>query len=85
MVAIFFCYFVVALWEYVCWSCWGISLTGDRYGGGDPTMEIQHDTVFVTGLAPEVSEQDIGEHFGSIGIIKVSYFLDILKYNINCN
>lgn len=32
---------------------------------------IQEDTVFVSGMGPDVSEIDIADHFGAIGIIKV--------------
>lgn len=33
-------------------------------------MLIQEDTIFVSGMGPDVSEYDIANHFGSIGIIK---------------
>ena len=48
--------------------CW---VAGDRHGGDDQ-METQVDTVFVTGLPPDVTEDDLAGHFGSIGLIKVS-------------
>ena len=45
---------------------------GARYrGGGD--MEIQHDTIFVSGMGQDCSEQMLIEHFGSIGVIKVCF------------
>ena len=40
---------------------------GDR---GD--MITQEDTVFVSGMSPALTEEDIQQHFGSIGVIKVS-------------
>lgn len=40
--------------------------TGD---GGE--MVTQEDTIFVQGMNPETTEEEIAEHFGSIGLIKV--------------
>lgn len=40
---------------------------GDR---GD--MITQEDTVFVSGMSPAMTEEDIQQHFGAIGVIKVS-------------
>jgi RNA-binding protein FUS len=40
---------------------------GDR---GD--MITQEDTVFVSGMSPALTEEDIQQHFGAIGVIKVS-------------
>ncbi len=34
-------------------------------------MEDQIDTVYVTGLGPEVTNDKLAELFGSIGVIKV--------------
>ncbi|XP_045473618.1 RNA-binding protein cabeza isoform X4 [Harmonia axyridis] len=34
-------------------------------------LVIQVDTVFVSGMNPECTEDDIAEHFGAIGIIKI--------------
>jgi RNA-binding protein FUS len=39
---------------------------GDR---GD--MITQEDTVFVSGMSPALTEEDIQQHFGAIGVIKV--------------
>ncbi|XP_049778585.1 RNA-binding protein cabeza isoform X3 [Schistocerca cancellata] len=39
---------------------------GDR---GD--MIVQEDTIFVSGMSPALTEIDIEEHFGSIGVIKI--------------
>lgn len=33
---------------------------------------MQEDTIFVSGMNPELTEEDIGEHFGAIGVIKVN-------------
>lgn len=43
---------------------------GYNSGGGD--MITQEDTVFVSGMSPNLTEEDIEQHFGSIGVIKVS-------------
>ncbi|XP_011300491.1 RNA-binding protein cabeza isoform X3 [Fopius arisanus] len=42
---------------------------GDRNGGNDG-MVVQEDTIFVSGMDPGVSEEEICQHFGAIGIIK---------------
>lgn len=34
-------------------------------------MIVQEDTVFVSGMDPDANEEDIAEHFGAIGLIKV--------------
>ena len=39
-------------------------------------MEETPDTVFISGLDPSTSEEDLIQQFGSIGIIKVG--LDVL-------
>lgn len=36
-------------------------------------MVVQDDTVFVSGMDPDVTESEINDHFGAIGIIKVRY------------
>ncbi|KAJ8917586.1 hypothetical protein NQ315_000069 [Exocentrus adspersus] len=38
----------------------------------DNNLVIQVDTIFVSGMNPELNEDDIAQHFGSIGIIKAS-------------
>lgn len=35
-------------------------------------MITQEDTIFVSGMDPSTTEQDIETHFGAIGIIKAS-------------
>nr|XP_034176667.1 RNA-binding protein cabeza-like isoform X3 [Osmia lignaria] len=42
---------------------------GDR-GGGNDGMVTQEDTIFVSGMDPSISEEEICQHFGAIGIIK---------------
>lgn len=43
---------------------------GSSYGGqGD--MEIQQDTIFVSGMGEDCTEEAMVQHFGSIGVIKV--------------
>jgi len=34
-------------------------------------MVTQEDTIFVSGMDPAISEEEICQHFGAIGIIKV--------------
>ena len=34
---------------------------------------VQEDTIFVSQMNPDVTETEISDHFGSIGIIKVSF------------
>lgn len=48
---------------------WGGSSTGGGSMSGDDFVE-QVDTVFVSGMSTEITEQDIEQHFGAIGIIK---------------
>lgn len=43
-------------------------------------MVIQEDTIFVSGMSAQTSEDDIANHFGAIGIIKVSFVKLILEY-----
>lgn len=42
---------------------------GDR-GGGDG-MVTQEDTIFVSGMDATITEEEICQHFGAIGLIKV--------------
>lgn len=35
-------------------------------------MVVQEDTVFVSGMDSAFTEEDIAQHFGAIGVIKVS-------------
>lgn len=35
-------------------------------------MEVQEDTIFVSNMGTEVTEELLIQHFGSIGVIKVS-------------
>lgn len=44
----------------------------DGGGSGSDNMVVQEDTIFVSGMDPQTTEDDIAEHFGAIGIIKVS-------------
>lgn len=46
---------------------------GDRGGGGDG-MVVQEDTIFVSGMDCEITEDEICTHFGAIGLIKVGKF-----------
>lgn len=38
---------------------------------------VQVDTIFVSGMNPELTEDEIAQHFGSIGVIKVSFKVNI--------
>lgn len=42
-------------------------------------MITQEDTIFVAGMDPSTTEQDIETHFGAIGIIKVSRQRNIIR------
>lgn len=42
-------------------------------GGGDNEMITQEDTIFVAGMNADASEEDIANHFGAIGLIKVKF------------
>lgn len=50
----------------------GSSGGGGGGGGGGNDMITQEDTIFVAGMDPSTTEQDIETHFGAIGIIKVN-------------
>ncbi|XP_059483859.1 RNA-binding protein cabeza-like isoform X4 [Neocloeon triangulifer] len=43
---------------------------GAGFGGGGDQLHVQEDTIFISGMTTSISEQDIAQHFGSIGIIK---------------
>lgn len=45
-------------------------------------MVVQDDTVYITGLPPEATAENVGELFGSIGVIKVLFlpvFMAVIK------
>lgn len=54
---------------------------GDR-GGGNDGMVTQEDTIFVSGMDPSISEEEICQHFGAIGIIKVSPYTYKIRLKI---
>lgn len=43
---------------------------GGSYGAGRE-MEVQQDTIFVSNMGQDVTEEQLIQHFGSIGVIKV--------------
>lgn len=43
-------------------------------------LVVQVDTIFVSGMNPDLNEEDIADHFGSIGIIKVILFIYLSHY-----
>ncbi|KAK2169763.1 hypothetical protein LSH36_7g12089 [Paralvinella palmiformis] len=43
---------------------------GDRGDGDGPTLQQQPDTIFVQGLDSAVTQQQLADYFGSIGVIK---------------
>lgn len=47
------------------------SIDGGSNSSGD--MVVQEDTIFVSGMNAQTTEDDIANHFGAIGIIKVVY------------
>jgi len=47
-------------------------------------MVTQEDTIFVSGMDPSISEEEICQHFGAIGIIKVCILSYIYRYMFAC-
>lgn len=49
---------------------------GGGYGGdrGSGDMVTQEDTIFIQGMDPGTTEDELCQHFGAIGIIKVRFF-----------
>jgi hypothetical protein len=47
---------------------------GGGGGGGGNDMVTQEDTIFVSGMEPSTTEEEIAVHFGAIGVIKVSEY-----------
>lgn len=47
--------------------------------GGSGDMIVQEDTVFISGMDTDATEEDIAEHFGAIGLIKVTFFNLLLQ------
>ena len=48
----------------------GSSVGSGGFGGNEDTQS-QPDTIFVQGLSTHITEEELCQHFGSIGIIKV--------------
>ena len=46
---------------------------GGSYGAPSGDMEIQQDTIFVSGMGDDCTEEAMVQHFGSIGVIKVGH------------
>lgn len=44
-------------------------------------MVTQEDTIFVSGMDPSLTEDDIQQHFGSIGLIKVNIHFKLIHLN----
>lgn len=49
---------------------------GSGGSGSGSDMVTQEDTIFVSGMNPQTTEDDIASHFGTIGIIKVCHQLN---------
>ncbi|XP_032223575.1 RNA-binding protein cabeza isoform X2 [Nematostella vectensis] len=47
------------------------AMEGGRGGGGDDQKQYSQDTIFVSNMSPNSTEEDIKGLFGSIGIIKI--------------
>lgn len=45
-----------------------------RIGVAEGEMITQEDTIFIQGMTPETTEEEIAERFGSIGVIKVGFW-----------
>lgn len=65
-----------------CAESGGGNYGSSRYDGGgrgdrsrDSELVTQEDTIFVSGMPDHATEDDIKDHFGSIGIIKVKTHL----------
>lgn len=54
----------------------------DRNSGGGDGMVTQEDTIFVSGMDPSISEEEICSHFGAIGVIKVRILTISMQINI---
>lgn len=54
---------------------------GDRgsSGGSNSDMITQEDTIFIAGMDSESTEEEIAQHFGAIGVIKVKILIDNLS------
>lgn len=52
---------------------------GGGVGGGGGDYIVQEDTVFISGMNPDTSDNDIAQLFGSIGIIKVFNRVQLFK------
>lgn len=48
-------------------------------------MVVQEDTVFISGMDPNLTEEDIAQHFGAIGVIKVRFRKHLLWEKKNSN
>lgn len=48
-------------------------------------MVTQEDTIFVSGMDPSISEEEICQHFGAIGVIKVRIFIHGYLFIAICN
>ena len=55
---------------------------GSGYGAG-LDMEVQQDTVFVSNMGTDVTEDLIVQHFGQIGIIKVNISVTIFSIDFD--
>lgn len=51
---------------------------GDRFRGDSSDLVMQEDTIFVSCMPPHATEEDVKDHFGSIGVIKVKYPIVLL-------
>lgn len=56
---------------------------GDRFRGDSSDLVMQEDTIFVSCMPPQATEEDVKDHFGSIGVIKVKYAVLLSKYSPN--
>lgn len=54
----------------------------DRNSGGGDGMVTQEDTIFVSGMDPTISEEEICQHFGAIGVIKVRILFISMQIHI---
>lgn len=59
---------------------------GSDQGSGNDNIVIQEDTIFVSGMDVGITEEEICQHFGAIGLIKVRILINyIIHILINLN
>jgi RNA-binding protein FUS len=55
--------------------------SGGGGGSGSNDMVTQEDTIFVSGMNVETTEEEIATHFGAIGVIKVNAWKNYIFFS----